>query len=101
MIAPQGRIPCAIIDASDRTAEHADVAIGHGLLLRCWQGGLWDTLTAREHIEIYAGIKCLPEREIKSRATVVLTALDMLKHADKQVKELSGGTFVVTEHLHR
>lgn len=54
-------------------------------------GGLWDTITAREHIEIYAGIKCLPQQEVKSRATAVLTALDMLKHADKQVKELSGG----------
>eukprot|EP01043_Picozoa_sp_COSAG02_P013810 COSAG02_NODE_558_length_20348_cov_6.479431_22_plen_78_part_00 len=57
-----------------------------------WQGGLWDTITAREHIEIYAGVKCLPDQEVKSRATAVLTALDMLKHADKQVKELSGGT---------
>lgn len=52
---------------------------------------MWDTITAREHIEIYAGIKGLPQHEVASRATAVLTALDMLKHADKQVKELSGG----------
>lgn len=64
-----------------------------------WQGGLWDTITAREHIEIYAGVKCLPDQEVKSRATAVLTALDMLKHADKQVKELSGGTPCHRKHL--
>ena len=54
-------------------------------------GGLWDLLTAREHIEIYAAIKSLPRAEVGARAQAVLTALDMAEHADKKVKELSGG----------
>jgi ABC-type multidrug transport system ATPase subunit len=52
---------------------------------------LFNELTAREHIELYAGLKCVPKTEWKDLVEVRLDAVKLLKVADKPVSTYSGG----------
>jgi hypothetical protein len=42
--------------------------VGHMSCYCAMQGGLWEHITAREHIEIYAAIKSLPQPVRSSEA---------------------------------
>ena len=52
---------------------------------------LWPDLTAREHLELVAGLHGVAVAEARARATELLTLLDLLPHATKQAATLSGG----------
>ncbi|KAG9301727.1 hypothetical protein G9A89_002959 [Geosiphon pyriformis] len=52
---------------------------------------LFDVLTAREHIELYATIKMIPAKEIKNLIEKRLAAVHLLQVADKPVSTYSGG----------
>ncbi|XP_077979636.1 cholesterol transporter ABCA5-like [Glandiceps talaboti] len=53
---------------------------------------LWDDITTREHIEVYAAIKGIHPKDRKEISDYFLNALKMQEHADKRAKNLSGGT---------
>jgi len=48
-------------------------------------------LTAREHIRFFSKIYGLPEAEANSRMETLITTLGIEEHADKLVREMSGG----------
>ncbi|KAG9307579.1 hypothetical protein G9A89_023144 [Geosiphon pyriformis] len=52
---------------------------------------LFNDLTAREHIELYAGIKMVPPEEVKKLTEERLAAVRLLKVADKPAGTYSGG----------
>ncbi|KAM0948803.1 putative ABC transporter, AAA+ ATPase domain, ABC transporter A [Dioscorea sansibarensis] len=52
---------------------------------------LLEFLTVREHLELYARIKAVPEFSIKDVVDEKLTEFDLRKHADKPAFSLSGG----------
>ncbi|KAK9157371.1 hypothetical protein Scep_003945 [Stephania cephalantha] len=52
---------------------------------------LLELLTAREHLELYARIKGVPEHRIKSVVQDKLVEFDLLKHSNKPSYCLSGG----------
>ncbi|KAJ4969915.1 hypothetical protein NE237_003014 [Protea cynaroides] len=52
---------------------------------------LLEFLTAREHLELYARIKGVPENMMKEVVMEKLVDFDLLKHADKPSFSLSGG----------
>ncbi|KAG7961902.1 hypothetical protein I3843_09G039100 [Carya illinoinensis] len=52
---------------------------------------LLEFLTAREHLELYARIKGVPEYRIDDVVTEKLEEFDLLKHAEKPSFSLSGG----------
>ena len=66
---------------------------------------LWPDLTAREHIELVAGLHDVAVAEARARATELLRLLDLLPHASKQAATLSGGMrrrlAVATALVHR
>ena len=66
---------------------------------------LWPDLTAREHLELVAGLHGVAVAEARGRATELLTLLDLLPHAAKQAATLSGGMrrrlAVATALVHR
>lgn len=66
---------------------------------------LWPDLTAREHLELVAGLHGMGSAEARTRATELLTHLDLLPHAAKQAATLSGGMrrrlAVATAMVHR
>ena len=66
---------------------------------------LWPDLTAREHLELMAGLHGVAVAEARARATELLTLLDLLPHAAKQAATLSGGMrrrlAVATALVHR
>lgn len=52
---------------------------------------LFDNLTAREILEIFALIRGVPRNEVMSYAVRAATDLDLIEHVDKKVSQLSGG----------
>ncbi|KAH6817747.1 ATP-binding cassette A1 [Perilla frutescens var. frutescens] len=52
---------------------------------------LLEFVTAREHLELYARIKGVPEYELENVVMEKLMEFDLLKHADKPSYALSGG----------
>ncbi|XP_042053846.1 ABC transporter A family member 1-like isoform X2 [Salvia splendens] len=52
---------------------------------------LLEFVTAREHLELYARIKGVPEYELEKVVMENLVEFDLLKHADKPSYALSGG----------
>ena len=52
----------------------------------------WEELTLREHLALYACIKDIPEESIIAKCDEYMENLDIMEHADKQTKYLSGGT---------
>lgn len=52
---------------------------------------LLEFVTAREHLELYARIKGVPEYELENVVMEKLVEFDLLKHADKPSYALSGG----------
>ncbi|XP_047959280.1 ABC transporter A family member 1 [Salvia hispanica] len=52
---------------------------------------LLEFVTAREHLELYARIKGVPEYELENVVMENLVEFDLLKHADKPSYALSGG----------
>uniref|UniRef100_A0A1D1XQT2 ABC transporter A family member 1 n=1 Tax=Anthurium amnicola TaxID=1678845 RepID=A0A1D1XQT2_9ARAE len=52
---------------------------------------LLEFLTVREHLELYARIKAVPETRMKDIVNAKLTEFDLWKHADKPSCSLSGG----------
>lgn len=52
---------------------------------------LFDNLTGRETLEIFALIRGVPRNEISTYAVRAATDLDVIQHVDKKVSELSGG----------
>ncbi|XP_013402813.1 ATP-binding cassette sub-family A member 5 isoform X2 [Lingula anatina] len=53
---------------------------------------LWDYITPREHLECYAACRGIPDKDIKYIAERYLQALNIEEHANKQARQLSGGT---------
>jgi ABC-2 type transport system ATP-binding protein len=53
---------------------------------------LYESLTAQENIEFFAGIKAIEKPKIKDRTEELIKVLDLEEFADIQVKNLSGGT---------
>jgi ABC-type multidrug transport system ATPase subunit len=52
---------------------------------------LFETLTVREHLEFYGGLKGVPEADIVGVITQKLREVGMLDKADAFVENLSGG----------
>ncbi|KAL2633831.1 hypothetical protein R1flu_005310 [Riccia fluitans] len=52
---------------------------------------LLDLMTGREHLVMYARLKGVPEREVKSTVNEILEAAGLQKHADKVAGIYSGG----------
>ncbi|TPX71151.1 hypothetical protein SpCBS45565_g01187 [Spizellomyces sp. 'palustris'] len=52
---------------------------------------LLPTLTTREHLELYARLKGVPTIQIPMTVNALLQSLDLVPHADKQSRHLSGG----------
>ncbi|TPX33176.1 hypothetical protein SmJEL517_g03814 [Synchytrium microbalum] len=52
---------------------------------------LFDDLTAREHIRLYAGLKGVPSKSIEALVQSRLTAVRLLKVADQRAGSYSGG----------
>lgn len=52
---------------------------------------LWDELTAREHLQLYAELKGMPRAEIRTCVENLLSDVQLLKVADKTVGTFSGG----------
>lgn len=52
----------------------------------------WSEITLREHLILYASIKGIPEDNIMEECEEYMKMLDIAEHADKRVKNLSGGT---------
>ncbi len=52
---------------------------------------LFDNLTGREILEIFALIRGVQRTEIATYATQAATDLDLIEHVDKKVSQLSGG----------
>ncbi|KAK3578304.1 hypothetical protein CHS0354_004209 [Potamilus streckersoni] len=53
---------------------------------------LWETITLREHLQCYAGIRGMNKENIPKIIDFFLENLKLQEHADKPSKELSGGT---------
>ena len=63
-----------------------------GLIGGCPQHDiLWDDLTAREHMEIFCEIRCLPRGEIDGIIKEKLADVQLLDVADNAVGTYSGG----------
>ncbi|RZF33664.1 hypothetical protein LSTR_LSTR007042 [Laodelphax striatellus] len=56
------------------------------------EDALWKTVTVREHLELYAYIRGVPEGEIPILVDSYLEGLKMSSHADKPSEQCSGGT---------
>ncbi|XP_039297783.1 ATP-binding cassette sub-family A member 2 [Nilaparvata lugens] len=52
----------------------------------------WNNVTVREHLELYATIRGVPEKEIPMLVDSYLKGLKMKSHADKESQYCSGGT---------
>lgn len=52
---------------------------------------LFDNLTGREILEIFALIRGVPRNEVGTYAVLAATDLDFIEHVDKKVSQLSGG----------
>ena len=81
-----GRIEVDGVDISSRKKDSEAIAI-------CPQFNthLCDELTPREHFHLYALIHKLPKEEAEKKTDEFIQRLDLTPHADKCVRELSGG----------
>lgn len=52
---------------------------------------LFDSLTGRETLEIFALIRGVKRNEISAYASHAATDLDLIEHVDKRVSQMSGG----------
>jgi len=52
---------------------------------------LFDELTGREHLTLYAALKAVPHDQIAGLVSALLELLTLTEHADKMSKEFSGG----------
>jgi len=55
------------------------------------EAGLFDRLTVREHLELFARLKHLSKREARDAAQEVIADLGLIAETDKSVGALSGG----------
>ncbi|ODM93723.1 ATP-binding cassette sub-family A member 5 [Orchesella cincta] len=53
---------------------------------------LWENITLREHLELYAVVRGIPKERRTRLINHFLTGLQIGEHADKKAAELSGGT---------
>ncbi|CAK8683815.1 unnamed protein product [Clavelina lepadiformis] len=53
---------------------------------------LWENLTIKEHLELYATTRGIKENDVKRTIDSFVDALEIREHIDKRAKELSGGT---------
>ena len=53
---------------------------------------LWNSLTIKQHLEVYAGIRGLKKPETKLAVGYLLEALGLEEYGEKRIIELSGGT---------
>ena len=53
---------------------------------------LWDEVTTREHLNLYATIKGVSKEDLTPLIEHYASALKITEHLDKKTKELSGGT---------
>ncbi|CAM9259808.1 unnamed protein product [Ectocarpus sp. 4 AP-2014] len=64
----------------------------HRLMGYCPQfDALFDTLTGREHLRLYAAIKGIPAAEVEEAASAMITDLGLGQYADKLAGSYSGG----------
>jgi ABC-type multidrug transport system ATPase subunit len=52
---------------------------------------LFEELTAKEHMELYGGLRCIPKAELSKIIEERLHAVRLLKVKDNIVKTYSGG----------
>jgi len=52
---------------------------------------LWDQLSAKEHLELFAGFKGIPEDQVAAEVETRLADVDLLKRQDLQSSQFSGG----------
>jgi ABC-2 type transport system ATP-binding protein len=55
------------------------------------EAGLFDRLTVREHLELFARLKHLPKREARTAAQEIIAELGLVAETNKSVGALSGG----------
>ena len=55
------------------------------------EAGLFQSLTVREHLELFARLKNLPKGEARAAATEVIESLGLISEARKRISTLSGG----------
>lgn len=55
------------------------------------EAGVFETLTVREHLELFAKIKGLDKTSARLQTDDILHNLELAEHAEKQVGQLSGG----------
>lgn len=55
------------------------------------EAGLFETLTVRQHLELFGRFKGLEKREARNSATDIIHELDLDAETDKRVANLSGG----------
>ena len=55
------------------------------------EAGLFETLTVREHLELFARLKGLPKDEARKSTTEIIHQLDLDGETSRRVGELSGG----------
>ncbi|KAH7957727.1 hypothetical protein HPB52_022524 [Rhipicephalus sanguineus] len=53
---------------------------------------LWNNLTIREHLQLFAALRGIRYNEIESVTNWLMDKLNIREHADKRAKQLSGGT---------
>nr|XP_054923491.1 ABC-type organic anion transporter ABCA8-like isoform X1 [Dermacentor andersoni] len=53
---------------------------------------LWNNLTIREHLQLFASLRGIRYNEIDSVTDWLMDKLNIREHADKRAKQLSGGT---------
>jgi ABC-2 type transport system ATP-binding protein len=55
------------------------------------EAGVFETLSVRDHLELFARLKGLAKKEARSSTTEIIHELDLDKETNKRVGELSGG----------
>ena len=53
---------------------------------------LWDELTAREHLTLYAKVRGIPEDKVEQAVNDMIKATKLEKHADKETHTYNGGS---------
>ena len=56
-----------------------------------WADALLELLTTREHLDLYARIKGVPESELRDTVDEQLRRMDLVEYANKKAGSLSGG----------
>ncbi|MFN2598774.1 MAG: ABC transporter ATP-binding protein [Pyrinomonadaceae bacterium] len=81
-----GRVEVFGVDA-DREPRRAKGMMG----VAPQEAGLFESLTVREHFELFARLKGLAKREARAAAAEVMCGLDLVREARRRVGALSGG----------